>query len=348
MLSIMKELNWESLGFGITATNAIIVSRYSNGQWSEAVEDTSFSLGDHPLMCALHYAVSCFEGLKAFRQKSGKVVMFRPDENAARLRRSAEYLGIPAPSVEMFIDMCERCVRANIDYLPPYGGTASMYLRPILYGSEPRLGLSPAQEVTFAVMCCPVSTYNGLALQPGSAVIPLDFDRAAPHGSGSYKVSGNYACTFHPYNLTHAQGYAEMLFLNSSSHEYIDEFGSSNFFAIKGNSYVTPLSDSVLPSITNKSLRTIAEDLGLKVEMRRIPVEELSEFDEVGACGTAVVITAIASIDIKEKLAQSPIKASYSYYKDCAGPISTKLYNTLTGIQKGEIEDKHNWCHEIK
>ena len=344
----MKDLNWESLGFSVTRTNAVIVSRYADGKWSEIKEDSSFALGDNPLMCALHYAVSCFEGLKAFRRKDGSVAMFRPLDNSARLRRSAEYLGIPAPSDEMFVEMCERCVRANIEFLPPYGGTASMYIRPILYGSEPRLGLAPAEEVTFAVMCCPVSTYNGIALHPCSAVVPLDYDRAAPHGSGSYKVSGNYACTFHPYNLTHAQGYGEMLFLNSATHEFVDEFGSSNFFAIKGDCYVTPLSDSVLPSITNKSLRTLAEDLGYKVEMRRIPVAELAEFDEVGACGTAVVITAISGIDIKEHLAQEPVKASYRYWEKTAGPVSTKLYNTLTGIQKGEIEDVHGWCHKIE
>ena len=209
--------------------------------------------------------------------------------------------------------------------------------------------LTPPEDVMFAVMCAPAGSYYGAFMKSFAGVVPLDYDRAAPKGSGSYKVSGNYALTFKPYAIAHQQGYMELLFLNSATHEYVDEFGSSNFFGIKGNRYITPLSESVLPSITNKTLQEVAKDLGMTVEKRPVPVEELAEFDEVGACGTAVVITPISHIDIKEHLEEDAVKQTFRYTEDgVVGPVSEKLYKRITAIQKGEIEDTHGWCYEVK
>ena len=216
-------------------------------------------------------------------------------------------------------------------------------------GAQPKMQLTPPNEVIFAVMVAPAGSYYGANMKSFSAVIPLNYDRAAPKGSGSYKVAANYASTFRPYQIAHEQGHMELLYLNSSTHEYIDEFGSSNFFGIKNNTYVTPLSDSVLPSITNKCLQEIAADLGLKVEKRPVRLEELEEFEEVGGCGTAVVINPMSHIEVKEVLEEEPVKKVYRFCPDGeVGPVSTRLYKTITGIQKGEIEDIHGWCYEIK
>jgi branched-chain amino acid aminotransferase len=221
-----------------------------------------------------------------------------------------------------------------------------MYLRPVLIGCNPQLGIASSTEVLFAVMCAPVGSYSGAAsLSPGTAVIARNYDRAAPNGTGAFKLSANYATSLHPYNMAHRQGYRELLFLDPATKTHIDEFGSSNFLAIKGNSYVTPLSDSVLPSITNKSLQAVAEDFGLKVEKRRVPVEELAEFDEVNACGTAVVITPICSVDDKARLEDSEVVKTWRFGSpDKCGAVSEKLYKRLRGIQDGLEEDTHGWC----
>lgn len=345
----MAEIDWKNLGFDAYRTKTVIMARWTNGKWSEIEENNDFSFTIDPFTCTLHYAISCFEGLKAFTQKDGKVVMFRPLENAHRMQRTAKYLGLPGPSDEMFIEMCERCMRANREFLPPYGHDAALYIRPLLFGVKPKMQLTPPEDVIFAVMCAPCSSYYGAFMKSFGAVVPLDYDRAAPKGSGSYKVSGNYALTFMPYQIAHNQGYQELLFLNSATHEFIDEFGSSNFFGIKGDRYITPLSESVLPSITNKTLQEVAKDLGMTVEKRTVPVEELAEFEEVGACGTAVVITPICKIDIKEQLNGDEIKQSFRYAEDgVVGPVCTQLYQRITGIQKGEIEDTHGWCHKVE
>ncbi len=345
-----KNIDWSKVGFDPIRTDFIIRSDFSGGAWSEpqAVPFDDFRLD--PWAGTLHYATSCFEGLKAFRGKDGKVRIFRPDENAKRMERTAQYLGIPGPSVNMFIEMCVECVKRNIDYLPPYGYNASMYLRPILLGVSPQVGLTVPYECTFAVMCVPVGSYSGTRrLSSVKGVIVRNYDRAAPNGSGAYKLSANYPGSFKPYSEAHRFGYTEMLFLNPATKEFVDEFGSSNFFGIKGKSYVTPLSDSVLPSITNKSLRVVAEDLGYVVENRRIPSSELPEFSEVAACGTAVVITPICSLDDKPSLESEEVSAHYQYTKQGeVGPVCQKLYDHLTGIQFGEVEDIHGWTLEVK
>lgn len=344
----MASIDWDKLGFDAYRTRTVILSHYKDGKWSPVEKTETFSFTFDPFAQVFHYAVSCFEGLKAFRQKDGKAIMFRPDENAARIQRTAKYFGLPVPSTEMFIEMCGECVKNNAEFLPPYGHGASMYIRPLLVGMHPQMQLLPYPEAIFAVMCAPAGPYYGESMKSFSAVIPGDFDRAAPLGSGSYKVGANYAATFRPYKIAHEQGYTELLFLDSKTRTCIDEFGSSNFFGIKGNTYVTPLSDSVLPSITNKTLQQVAKDLGMTVERRKIPVEELSELEEVGACGTAVVITPICKIDIKPVLSEPAVSKSYRLSPDgVVGPVSAKLYKQITGIQNGELPDTHSWCHPI-
>ena len=344
----MEQIDWKSLGFDAYRTRTVVVSHYKDGKWSVPVNDESFNFCFDPFAQVLHYAVSCFEGLKAFRRKDGSISVFRPDQNAARIKRTADYLGMPCPDEEAFIGMCDECVRCNIEFLPPYGSGASMYLRPLLMGVHPQMKLAPYPEAVFAVMCAPVGSYHGAGLKSCTAVIPGNYDRAAPKGSGSYKIGANYAATFKPYNIAHEQGYAELLYLNSSTREFVDEFGSSNFFGIKGNTYVTPLSDSVLPSITNKTLQQVAEDLGMKVEKRPIPVDELAEFDEVGGCGTAVVVTPLSRIDIKPVLEEPLVSREFRYCPGGkVGEVSTRLYKRITGIQTGELEDVHGWCHIV-
>ncbi len=345
----MNKINWDTLGFDAYHTRTVIRSHFKDGAWSPIERTETFSFTFNPFAQVFHYAISCFEGLKAFRQQDGRIVLFRPDENAARLARTARYLGLPVPTKEMFIQMCEDCVRNNLEFLAPYGHRASLYIRPLLVGMYPQMLLAPYPEAIFAVMCAPVGSYHGAHLKSFTGVIPGDFDRAAPKGSGSYKVGANYAATFRPYQIAHSQGYSELLYLDSKTRRYVDEFGSSNFFAIKGNSYVTPLSDTVLPSITNKSLQQIARDFGMAVEKRQVPVEELAEFDEAAACGTAVVITPMSRIDVKPVLEEPTVSQSFRFFEDgIVGPVCSKLYRQITGIQFGELPDPHGWCHPVE
>ncbi|MBS7317593.1 MAG: branched-chain amino acid aminotransferase [Candidatus Cryptobacteroides sp.] len=341
----MAEFDWSNLGFHYRKTNAIIVSYYRNGEWTPLTASKDFEFHLSAFAGVFHYANACFEGLKAFRGADGKVRLFRPDENAKRIRRSAAHLDMAAPSEEMFIEACLMCVRENLEFLPPYGYGASMYLRPVIVGINPQLGIASSEEVLFAVMCSPVGTYSGAkSLSPGTAVLARNYDRAAPNGTGAFKIAANYATSLHPYNMAHRQGYRELLFLDPATKTKVDEFGSSNFLAIKGNRYVTPLSDSVLPSITNKTLQAVAEDFGLTVEKRDVPVDELAEFDEINACGTAVVITPISSIDDKLTLESSEITRTFHIPSgDECGKVSRKMYERIRGIQDGTEEDSHGW-----
>jgi branched-chain amino acid aminotransferase len=344
----MNSINWDTLGFDAYRTRTVIVSHYKDGEWSPFEATETFSFTFDPFAQVFHYAISCFEGLKAFRQQNGQMVIFRPDQNAARMQRTAQYLGMPCPPQDMFIQMCEACVKNNLEFLAPYGHKASLYLRPLLMGVHPQMQLVPYPEAIFAVMCAPVGSYYGEHLKSFSAVIPGNYDRAAPKGSGSYKIGANYAATFKPYKMAHDQGYTELLYLESAGRKYVDEFGSSNFFGIKGNKYITPKSDSILPSITNKTLQTVAMDLGMEVDKRPVALSELAEFDEAGACGTAVVITPMSHIDIKPVLENPEVSKVFRFRPDGeVGPVCTKLYKQITGIQFGELEDIHGWCHPI-
>ena len=339
----MANIDWSKLTFSYTKTNTILKSEFKDGAWTPIASLTEDYLHFSAYAGALHYAIECFEGLKAFRGKDGRIRMFRPEENALRLQRSAKYLGIEAPSTELFIEMCERCIKENEEYLPPYEATgASLYLRPTLIGSNPQLGVQSSKESTFMVLCAPVGAYVGGALDAVDVVIARNYDRAAPNGSGSYKVGGNYVCSLYSLNVAHAQGYKAVLYLDPSTKTKIDEFNSSNFFAIKGNTYITPKSPSILPSITNMTLETVAAHLGMEVERRPVPVEELSTFEEVGECGTAVVITPVHKL-VDKPFLESEEETVYTYGDGQCGPKSLKLYNYIRGIQRGEIEDVFGW-----
>lgn len=342
----IQNIDWSNLGFTVRKTNGIMVSHFLDGKWSTPVLEKTDMLSISSYAGILNYSNGCFEGLKAFRGADGKVRLFRPDENARRLLRSAEFLDMPRPTEQMFIDMCLAYVKANIDYLPPYGYNASMYLRPILVGSNPQMNLNSSTEAIFAVMGIPVGSYSGAkSLTTASAVISRDFDRAAPNGTGSYKLCCNYAPSFHSYNIAHATGFQELLFLDPATKTNIDEFGSSNFFGIKDGVYVTPLSPSVLPSITNKSLQAVASDMGLKIEKRIVPFSEIDSFEEVNACGTAVVITPIGTLTDKPGLRSEEVTRVYKFGDpSVCGKTSAALYHSLRAIQNGEEKDLHDWC----
>ncbi len=344
---MQNSIDWANVGFTPRKTNAVAVSFYRDGKWSapELTNDFSFSLSIYA--GSLHYANSCFEGLKAFRGADGKVRLFRPYENARRLASSAAYLDMACPPEEMFVQMCLSCVKANLDFLPPYGYEASMYVRPLLLGVNPQINLNSSTDLLFAVMCTPVGAYSS-GLKPVTAVLSRNYDRAAPNGTGRFKLSANYAMSMHPYNLAHRLGYGELLYPDSATKTKVDEFGSSNFIAIKGKSYVTPLSDSVLPSITNKSLQQLAADEGLTVEKRPVPLTELAEFDEVNACGTAVVITPVCRIDDRPAMESPEVTHSWSFGSpDSCGAVSQRLYNRIRGIQNGTEQDVFDWCVEL-
>ena len=234
-------------------------------------------------------------------------------------------------------------MKENIEFLPPYESGSSLYLRPTLIGVNPQLGVKSSTECLFMMLCSPVGAYVGGNLEPAKVTISRNYDRCATHGTGSFKLGSNYAASLYSYNLAHAKGYSAVLYLDPAEHKYIDEFGSSNFFAIKGNSYITPLSDTILPSITNKSLETVAKHLGMDVERRRITVDELATFEEAGECGTAVVITPVYQIDDKPALESDEVTTyTFGAERKC-GPKSLKLYQTIRGIQYGEIEDPFGW-----
>lgn len=335
----MNSTDWSKLSFSYLKTNTIIVSIYREGRWSPLESRRDDNIGVSALSASLHYGIQAFEGLKAFRGIDGKVRLFRPVENALRLKRSAGFLGIESPPEEFFLEACLRAVRENIEYLPPYEFRASMYIRPFLIGIGPQIDLVSSKEVMFIVAVMPVGSFSGSVTKPVKALLASDHDRAAPMGTGSYKIGGNYAAAMLSCMKAKKEGYSAVLYLDSKRRRYIEEFSSSNFFGIKENTYITPDSPSVLPSITNKSLLQLAYDSGMKTERRKIPYWELADFEEVGACGTAVVITPVSQIDDRAN------NLSYITGKsDRAGEKSHLLYKNLTAIQYGEMPDIHNWC----
>ena len=336
------ELDWGNLGFGYIKTPYRYVSSYTNGKWDEGAltEDDKVTISE----CAgvLQYAQTAFEGLKAFRCPDGKVRVFRMDENAARLQSTCRGILMPEVSTELFEEMVTKVVRLNQDYIPTYESGASLYIRPLLVGMSAQVGVHPASEYLFMIFVTPVGPYfkGGFAANP--YVIIREYDRSAPLGTGVYKVGGNYAASLRANKMAHDLGYACEFYLDAKEKKYMDECGAANFFGIKDNTYVTPKSTSILPSITNKSLMQLAEDMGMKVERRQIPEEELATFEEAGACGTAAVISPISKIDDLEE------KKSYVISKDGKpGPICTKLYNKLRNIQYGIEPDVHGWTKVI-
>lgn len=339
----MLELDWSHLPFGYVKTDYNVRCYYRNGKWGEIEVSSSEFIPIHMAASALHYGQEAFEGMKAFKGKDGKIRIFRWEENAARMENSANGVMMAVVPRNIFLESIVKAIKLNERFIPPYGTGASLYIRPLLIGTGARVGVKPADEYLFMVFVTPVGPYFKEGFKPVSMQIARDYDRAAPKGTGRYKVGGNYAASLAAGEQAHAAGYAAALFLDAREKRYIDEAGPANFFAIKGNKYITPKSESILQSITNKSLMQIATDFGMDVEVRPVEVNELDEFDEVGACGTAAVISPVCKID------DHMTGHVYTYCKDGeAGPISTKLYKKLQAIQYGDEEDVYNWNHIVE
>lgn len=338
----MKEIDWANLSFGYMPTDYNVRCYYRDGKWGEIEVCSEQTINIHMAATCLHYGQEAFEGLKAYHCPDGKVRVFRMDENAARLQSTCRGILMPEVSTELFEEMVTKVVRLNERFIPPYESGASLYIRPLLIGTGAQVGVHPADEYMFVIFVTPVGPYfkGGFATNP--YVIIREFDRAAPLGTGIYKVGGNYAASLRANKMAHDLGYSCEFYLDAKEKKYIDECGAANFFGIKNNTYITPKSSSILPSITNKSLMQLAEDMGMKVERRQIPEEELATFEEAGACGTAAVISPIERIDDLEN------KKSYVISKDGKpGPISTKLYHHLRGIQYGTEPDVHGWTKVV-
>ena len=337
----MKTIDWKNLGFGYSKADFNIRSWYRNGKWGELEVSESENVTLHIGATTFHYGQEAFEGLKAFRGKDGKIRVFRMEENAKRMQRSSQGIMMAEVPTSLFTDAVKKVVKLNEDFVPPFESGASLYIRPLLIGTGPQIGVNPADEYLFLVMVMPVGPYFKEGFKPTDLVIYREYDRAAPLGTGKIKVGGNYAASLVAGQRAHHEGFSAVLYLDAREKKYIDECGPANFFAIKGNSYVTPKSSSILPSITNMSLRQLAADMGMKVEERQIPVEELSEFDEVGACGTAAVISPIKRVFDADK------NMEYTYGTE-PGKVSAQLYEKLRGIQYGLEPDLYNWTTVIE
>ncbi|MCH3924676.1 MAG: branched-chain amino acid aminotransferase [Bacteroidales bacterium] len=332
----MNNIDWSSLPFGYFKTDYNVRCYFRDGKWGEIETSSSEEIVMHMAATCLHYGQAAFEGMKAFRGVDGKIRLFRPNENAKRMISSANgILMAPVPE-DLFVEACKKVVKLNERFVPPAGSGASLYLRPILIGTGAQVGVHPADEYLFMIFTCPVGPYFKEGFKPVKFQIAEDFDRAAPLGTGRYKVGGNYAASLYSGQRAHDEGYSNCIYLDAKEKKYIDEAGAANFFGIKNNTYCTPKSTSILPSITNMSLRQLALDMGMKVEERQIPVEELSTFEEVAACGTAAVVSPINQIEDRGT-------GKVYKYAENPGPVCTKLYHTLKGIQDGSVKDTHNW-----
>ena len=334
----METIDWQNLGFGYMKTDYNIRCTYKNGAWGELEVSDSEMVTMHMAATCIHYGQESFEGLKAFRGADNKIRVFRMDENAKRMQDSSMGTMMAVLPIEKFEEAVVKAVKLNERFVPPYESGAALYIRPFLFGTGAQVGVKPANEYMFILFVTPVGPYFKGGFQTTPFVIMREFDRSAPLGMGKYKVGGNYAASLVAGEKAHQMGYSNVFYLDAIEKKYIDECGAANFFGIKNNTYVTPKSSSILPSITNKSLMVLAEEMGMKVERRQIPVEELATFDEAGACGTAAVISPIERIDDYDE------KISYVFTKDGKpGPISEKLYQKLRGIQYGDEPDTHGW-----
>jgi branched-chain amino acid aminotransferase len=330
-------LDWKNLGFQYLPTRGHVQCDFARGAWSKPVLKTDPHISMHVAANALHYGQAIFEGLKAFRAEDGTVSLFRPDRNAERMRLSAERLCMETPDEALFIEACKMAVRENIDFVPPYGTGASLYLRPLLIGTEATIGIKASETYSFLVMVTPVGPYYKDGFSPVEALVMLDYDRAAPHGTGRAKTAGNYAASLLPGLLGKKKGFPIILFADPREHKYVDEFGTSNFIGItSAGEYKTPESSSILQSITNESLQTLAAEMGLKVVCAPIALDSLDQFSEVGACGTAAVITPVHAVHYGERVFRFGAK-------DKAGETLTRLYKQLQGIQYGEKPDEYGW-----
>lgn len=334
----MDGIDWSNLSFGYIKTDYNVRSYFKDGKWSTPTETTSESIDLHMAATCLHYGQEAFEGLKAFRGKDGKIRIFRMRENALRMISTCHGIMMEELPIEVFEETVIKAVKLNERFVPPYGSGAALYIRPLLIGTSAQVGVKPSTEYLFLVFVTPVGPYFKEGFKPTPVAILRGYDRAAPLGTGTIKVGGNYAASLVAGHKAHEMGYSAVLYLDAKEKKYIDECGPANFFGIKNNTYITPLSTSILPSITNKSLMQLAKDMGLKIEQRQVHEEELATFEEAGQVGTAAVISPILRVDDIDE------NKSYVISKDGnAGPISTKLYNKLRGIQLGDEPDTHNW-----
>ncbi|MEE3474802.1 MAG: branched-chain amino acid aminotransferase [Ruminococcus sp.] len=338
-----QNIDWSNLGFGYIKTNERFVSNYKDGKWDDGVLTTDDMVTISECAGVLQYAQTVFEGLKAYTTCDGRVVVFRPDLNASRLKDSCERLEMPVFPEEKFIEAIKKVVKANIDFVPPYGTGATLYIRPYMFGTNPVIGVKPANDYQFRVFTTPVGPYFKGGAKPITIKVS-DFDRAAPHGTGHIKAGLNYAMSLHAIVTAHEEGFDENMYLDAATRTKVEETGGANFlFVTKDGKIVTPKSNSILPSITRRSLMYVAEHyLGLEVEQREVYFDEVKDFAECGLCGTAAVI--------------SPVGKIYDHGKEICfpsgmeemGPITKKLYETLTGIQMGQIEAPEGWIVEIK
>lgn len=335
-------LDWENLGFSYMKLPYRYLAYYKNGQWEkgELTEDATLHMSESSP--CLHYGQQAFEGMKAYRTKDGSVQLFRPDQNAKRLQRTSDRLLMPQVPTDMFVDAVKQVVRANEEYVPPYGTGGTLYIRPLLLGVGDIIGVKPADEYIFTVFAMPVGNYFKGGLIPTNFIVSDKYDRAAPYGTGAAKVGGNYAASLLPGQMAHERKFSDVIYLDPATHTKIEEVGSANFFGItKDNEFVTPYSPSILPSITKYSLLYLAEHrLGLKAIEGGVPIDDLDRFAEAGACGTAAVISPIGGIQHGDDF-------HVFYSKTEVGPVTRKLYNELTGIQFGDVEAPEGWIVKV-
>jgi len=339
---VKKELDWKNLGFGYICTDKRYVAHYKNGAWDEGMLTSDPNVVLNECACVFQYAQTCFEGLKAYTTVDGRIVIFRPDMNAKRMEDSARRLEMPVFPAERFVDAVVKTVAANAAYVPPYGTGASLYIRPYMMGTNPVIGVKPAEEYQFRVFTTPVGPYFKGGVRPLTLCVS-DFDRAAPRGTGHIKAGLNYAMSLHPYVKAHEMGFDENMYLDPATRTKVEETGGANFiFITKDNKLVTPKSNSILPSITRRSLMYVAKEyLGMEVEEREVYVSELKDFAECGLCGTAAVISPVGKVVYNGEEICFPSGMSEM------GPVTKKLYDTLTGIQMGRIEAPPGWIVEV-
>ncbi len=338
-----KNIDWANIGFGYIPTEQRYVANYKNGAWDEGCLTSDDTITMSECAGVLQYAQTCFEGLKAYTTEDGRIVTFRPDLNASRMVDSCKYLEMPTFPEERFIEAVDKVVSANAAYVPPYGSGATLYIRPYMFGISPVIGVKPATDYQFRMFVTPVGPYFKGGAKPITIRVS-DYDRAAPHGTGHIKAGLNYAMSLHAIVSAHEEGYDENMYLDPATRTKVEETGGANFlFVTRDGKVVTPKSDSILPSITRRSLMIVAKEyLGLEVEEREVYLSELENFVECGLCGTAAVISPVGKVVDHGK------EIIFKDGCEAMGPITKKLYDTLTGIQMGRIEDKFGWLHEIK
>ncbi len=338
-----KNIDWSSLGFGYMKTDKRFVSNFKDGAWDEGVLTSDDQVVISECAGVLQYAQTCFEGLKAYTTEDGRIVCFRPDLNAARMKASAERLEMPVFPEDRFVQAVIDVVKANAAYVPPYGTGATLYIRPYMFGSNPVIGVKPADEYQFRIFTTPVGPYFKGGAKPITVKIS-DFDRAAPHGTGNIKAGLNYAMSLHAIVTAHNEGYAENIYLDAATRTKIEETGGANIiFVDEDGNLVVPKSDSILPSITRRSLVYVAREiLGLKVDEREVLLSEVPNFKECGLCGTAAVISPVG------KIVDHGNEIAFASGMDEMGPVMKKLYDTLTGIQMGRLEAPEGWIQVIE